>query len=128
MKINKNEKKICNEKIICNKTENYDDIIFNNWKKKENIKENTNLIITKKNNYSVMSYSMWINVKNYLDKCSTNDLNNKKEEKLKKKNIKIYIFIIFNKINLPVKINILKKNISICKIILSNIINYFRFL
>ena len=129
MKINKNEKKNNNhdKNKIKNKIENYENIIFNNWKKKEFIEENTNSIITKENDYPVMSYCMWINVQNYYEKCSINENNNKNEKKFKVKDIKIYICIVFDKIFLKNKINIiLNKNINTCKLILFNIINYLK--
>ena len=97
------------------KTQNYDDIIFSDWKKEHN----TNCISTKDNDYPTMSYCMWMNTKNYVQRCSTNNINdnnninsinnnnnnsnnNEKnkyknnstrsigEQKLKIKNIKIY--------------------------------------
>jgi hypothetical protein len=109
MKINKNGKN-----KIKNKTENHDNIIFDNWTKKDFIEENTNPIVTKETDYSIMSYCMWINVKNYLEKCSTDDNNDKGEQKLKIKNINVYMCVIFNKIHLYQKTIISQIKILLC--------------
>ena len=110
--------------ITKNKNENYSKSMVDSWKNNDT-KEDINPI---KNNYSFMTYSMWLNYKNYDEKCSYNNIinpikDNKKEKKLstnieyntkqKKINVnklKLYIFKIHKNILLYFK-SIKLKNI-----------------
>ena len=87
------------------KNNNYVNNMINNWKINDKIEENTNPIINNKNNYSLMTYGMWLSIKNSDEKCSffdnaydfdTNTVNkiiNKNKNK-----IKIYTIVIFHNI------------------------------
>jgi hypothetical protein len=89
------------------KNDNSDKIIFNKWLYSTPLEENTKPIVTKKNEYSSLSYHTWLSVKNYLETTSNDD--NKpniiKNNKLKKNKIKIYTLIfdklfMFNKLKI----------------------------
>ncbi len=100
------------------KNDNSNKIIFNKWINSSSLEENIKPIIFKKNEYSSMSYHMWLGTKNHLETSSNN--NNDIKAKIInnnfkiKNNVKIYS-LIFNKIflfGLP-KIHIINMNLNI---------------
>ena len=100
------------------KNDKLDKLMFNKWNNNTLFEENTKPIVTKKNEYSTMSYQMWLGVKNYLENNSnyTDKINKNKKEKEKvnngvKKNIKIYAINVLNKIFSYNKLKINKNEI-----------------
>ena len=108
------------------KNDNSNKIVFNKWFNSYSLEENTKPIIFKKNEYSSMSYHMWLGTKNYLETSSNNNndikakiINNKFKIK---NNVEIYS-LIFNKIfDLP-KIHIINMNLNINLINLKKILS-----
>lgn len=101
------------------KNDKSDKIIFNKWLANTPLEENTKPIVTKKNDYSSLSYHMWLGVKKYLETTSNDDNKVNKENKknkikiknnnLKINKIKIYT-LIFNKLLIFDKLKIYNMN------------------
>ena len=91
------------------KNKNLDKILLDKWINNSILEENAQQIITNKNDYSIMSYKIWLGVKNYME--ITPDDNNKVINKITniKNNIKIYSITIINKILLINKLIIITK-------------------
>ena len=82
------------------KNENLDKILLDKWINNSILEENVEQINTKKNDYSTMSYQMWLGVKNYME-ITTSDNNNVKvinKNTNIKNSIKIYTIDILHKI------------------------------
>ena len=98
------------KKNIKIKNKNLDKILLDKWINNSILEENAQQIITNKNDYSIMSYQIWLGVKNYME-ITPDDNNNKVINKITniKNNIKIYSITIINKILLINKLIIIKR-------------------
>ena len=96
-----------------NKNDNLDNILFNKWINNNQLEENTKPIITTNNEYSRMSYKMWLGVKNYLENSSSNTNKVINKNTNIKDNIKIYTIVMFNKIFSPNKLKFIILNFNL---------------
>ena len=73
-------------------------LIYDKWINNSSFEENTTNNISTKNEYSTISYKIWLNVKNYLENTSSD--NNKPIKKINtiKNKIKIYMIYIMQNI------------------------------
>jgi hypothetical protein len=98
--------------------DNTNKIKFNKWIGNTLLEENTKPIITKKNEYSSMSYHVWLSVKNYSEITSNDDNKLKIITSGKKKNkIKIYTLMFdrmfsFSKLKIFMNFNIKLKSLK----------------
>jgi hypothetical protein len=123
------------------KNDNSDKKVFNKWINSSLLEENTKPIISTKNEYSSMTYHMWLGIKNYAETSSSDGDKKKiinKSDNLKN-NIKIYS-LLFNKIfslakpkihNMNFKLinfNLMNFNLINFNLINYNLINFKKYL